>query len=110
VAYGSDSDKMLQVMELRLLRLIMNPAMIITYISGCLIAYIYGLEALGGWFHIKLTCVILMTIFHGLCARWRKDFAASNNKHSAGFYRVANEVPTLLMIIIVIMVILKPFE
>ena len=110
VAVGSESDKIFQIMEQKLLRIIMNPAMIVTYISGGVIAYIYGLAALGGWFHIKLTCVILMSIFHAMLAKYRKNFINGNNKHSAKFYRWINEVPTILMIIIVIMVVVKPFE
>jgi putative membrane protein len=110
VEKGSDSDKIFQLMEVRLLRIIMNPAMIITYISGFMISYIYGIKALGGWFHIKLTCVLLLTIFHGLLAKWRKDFTIGKNKYSSRFYKIVNEIPTILMIIIVIMVIIKPFE
>ena len=62
-----------------------------------------------GWLHVKLTAVILLTIFTCMLARWRKDFAADRNTHTAGFYRLINEVPTVLLIIIVIMVIVKPF-
>ena len=107
---GSEMDKTFQMMEYRLLRYIMTPSMIITYIFGSLVAYIYGIEALGIWFHIKCTAVIGLTIFHGLLAKWRKDFMKGKNKHSETFYRVMNEVPTFLMIIAVIMVIIKPFD
>ncbi|GAB4162447.1 MAG: protoporphyrinogen oxidase HemJ [Rickettsiaceae bacterium] len=107
---GSDMDKMFQTMEIRLLRVIMNPAMIITYIFGLLIAYIYGMEALGVWFHVKMLVVAGLTVFHGFLAKWRKDFAQGNNKHSEKFYRLVNEVPTFLMVVAVIMVIVKPFE
>jgi len=84
--------------------------MIIVYITGLMNSYIYGLEALGGWFHVKLTAVILLTLCHGLLSIWRKKFANDSNTHSANFFRVINEVPTILMIVIVIMVIVKPFE
>jgi putative membrane protein len=62
-----------------------------------------------GWFHLKLALVILLSAFHGLCAKWTKDFALDRNTHSARFYRIANEVPTLAMIAIVILVVVRPF-
>lgn len=110
VTRGSEADMLFQTMEMRLLRWIMNPAMIATYVFGILISYIYGLEALGVWFHIKLTAVLALSAFHGFLAKCRKDFAAGINSRSANFFRIINEVPTILMIIIVIMVIVKPFE
>ncbi len=110
VAVGSEMDKTFQVMERRLLRFIMNPAMIITYVFGLMNAYIYGFIALGVWFHIKMLAVVGLTLMHGMLAKWRKDFANGTNKHSTRFYRIANEVPTALMIIAVTMVVIKPFE
>jgi putative membrane protein len=62
-----------------------------------------------GWLHAKIFLVVLMSGFHGALSRWRKDFAADRNTRSAGFYRVANEVPTVLMIVIVLLVVTKPF-
>lgn len=107
---GSEMDKTFQIMEKRLLKIIMTPAMLSTYIFGLLTAYVYGLVALGIWFHIKMLAVLGLTIMHGLCAKWVKDFAKGENKHSEKFYRMVNEVPTILMILAVIMVIVKPFE
>ena len=107
---GSEMDKTFQIMEAKLLRVIMNPAMIMSYVFGLLNAYIYGIPALGVWFHIKMGAVIGLTIMHGLLARWRKDFAAGNNKHSEKFYRIINEVPVIFMVIAVFMVVVKPFE
>lgn len=107
---GSELDNTFKLMELRLLRYIMNPAMIIVYITGFMNAYIYGIEALGGWFHIKFTAVILLTLIHGLFAKWRKMFSQNKNTYSPNFYRVINEVPTILMVIAVCMVIIKPFD
>lgn len=107
---GSEMDKTFQQMEHKLLKIIMTPSMILTYFFGILIAYIYGFVALGVWFHIKMTAVLGLTIFHGLLAKWRKDFINGNNNHSEKFYRLINEVPPILMIIAVIMVIVKPFE
>ena len=106
----SEMDKTFQIMEERLLRIIMNPAMILTYIFGTVIAYIYGLQALGVWFHIKLSAVIGLSVFHGLLAKWRKEFARGENKKSEKFFRAVNEVPTILMVLIVVMVVVKPFE
>lgn len=110
VEYGSEADLLFQNMERRLLRYIINPAMIFSFIFGLLLAHIYGFQALGPWFHIKMFCVILLTAFHGILARWRKDFLNGKNNKSENFYRFMNEVPTILMIIIVIMVVVKPFE
>lgn len=107
---GSDMDKTFQIMEYRLLKFIMNPAMISTYILGISNAYMYGFPALGVWFHIKMLMVLIITLMHGLFARWRKDFVKGKNKHSEHFYRVANEIPTIAMIVSIIMVVLKPFE
>jgi putative membrane protein len=110
VAPGSEMDETFKIMEKKLLRIIMTPAMISTYIFGLLVSYIYGLEALGGWFHVKMMAVLGLTIFHGLNAKWVKDFANNRNKHSEKFYRIMNEGPVFLMVIAVIMVIVKPFE
>lgn len=110
VELGSEMDKTFQIMERRLLKIIMTPAMLLTYIFGLLTAYVYGVVALGVWFHIKMLAVLGLTIMHGLCAKWVKDFAKGENNHSEKFYRMANEVPTILMILAVTMVIVKPFE
>lgn len=107
---GSEMDKTFQVMERKLLRFIMNPAMISSYIFGLLTAYIYGFVALGMWFHLKMLAILLLTVFHGFLAKWRKDFEKGKNTRSENFYRMANEIPTILMIISVLLVIIKPFE
>jgi putative membrane protein len=107
---GSEMDKTFQLMEVRLLRIIINPAMIATIVFGLICAQIYGFKALGLWFHIKMTAVLFLVIFHMKLARWRRDFAIGKNIHSEKFYRIINEVPVILMIIAVIMVIVKPFE
>lgn len=107
---GSEMDKTFVVMEKKLLRIIMNPAMISSYFFGLMLVYIYGLEALGIWFHIKLLAIIVLTIFHMLLARFRRAFEEGRNNYSETFYRYLNEVPTIMMIIAVIMVIVKPFE
>jgi putative membrane protein len=107
VKVGSESDKIFQIMEKRLLRFIMNPAMILVFIFGFYLASQIGFEFV--WLHIKLTLVFILTIFHCFLSRWRKAFEKGQNKHSQKFFRIVNEVPTLLMIVIVTLVVLKPF-
>ncbi len=107
---GSEMDKTFQVMEYKLQKIIMTPAMITTYIFGIIIVYIYGFVALGVWFHIKMFAVLVLTGMHGMFSKWRKDFAAGQNKHSEKFYRIINEIPVIFMVIAVVMVIVKPFE
>jgi protoporphyrinogen IX oxidase len=107
---GSAEDRRFQLMERRLLRLIMNPAMIATYIFGiCLAATPGVVDWSMGWFHVKIVGILVLTAMHHLMARWRKSFAAGRNTHPQRFYRLMNEVPTLAMIVIVIMAVVKPF-
>jgi len=109
-APGSEGDRRFQLMERRLLRQIMNPAMIATYVFGGLLAAIPGLvDWSQGWVYVKLAGILVLTGAHHAMGRWRKDFAAGRNKRPQRFYRVMNEVPTLAMIAIVIMVVVKPF-
>ena len=110
IKIGSKEDALFQTMERRLLRIIMLPAMILSIIFGLWVAQIYGFKNLGGWFHIKMTLVLIMLYFHHFLGRRRKDFENGKNKYSAKFYRIINEVPTLLMVAIVILAIVKPFE
>ncbi|HEX6980651.1 MAG TPA: protoporphyrinogen oxidase HemJ [Alphaproteobacteria bacterium] len=104
---GSALSETLKVMERRLLRAIMNPAMIAVYLFGLLLFWVQDWHQ--GWLHVKLFFVAVLTVLHHLYALWRKDFAADRNTRPARFYRIANEVPTVAMIVIVIMVIVKPF-
>lgn len=109
VEFGSETDKIFQKMERRLLHIIMNPAMIATYSSGITLIFILdGIKNLSHWFHLKITLVIMMTIFHGMMSVWRKKFALGGNIHSNKFYRIVNEVPSVIMITIIIFVIVKP--
>ena len=104
---GELSDK-LKVMERKLLKTIMTPAMIGTWIFGIWIATLYEVWA-DGWFVTKFFLVILMTAMHGFIAKWVKDFANETNTRPQRFYRIVNEVPAVIMIGIVILVIVKPF-
>ena len=107
---GGDRAAMLEVMERRLLRAIMTPAMVVVLISALALLWLRGFEDFSdGWLHAKLALVVGLTAAHGLMARWRKDFANGANRHSQRFYRIANEVPTVLMIGIVVVVVVKPF-
>lgn len=107
---GSQASETFKVMERRLLRAIMNPAMVASFVFGGWLMWELGSGILAaGWFHAKLTCLVGLVILHGLMARWRKDFADDRNRHSARFYRVMNEMPTVLMIAIVILAVGKPF-
>jgi protoporphyrinogen IX oxidase len=107
-APGSELSETLKVMERRLLRLIMNPAMIVVWVTGPWLAWWQGVYT-DGWFVAKFTLVVLLTGFHHALALWRKAFAGDRNTRSERFYRIANEVPTVLLIGIVILVIVKPF-
>ncbi|MCK1637890.1 protoporphyrinogen oxidase HemJ [Bradyrhizobium sp. 157] len=105
---GSKQSETFKVMEWRLLKVIINPAMAITWLAGLYMAW-SGHWYTSGWFHAKLTLVLILSGLHGFFSRWVKDFAADRNTRSQRFYRIINEVPTILMIFIVILVIVKPF-
>ena len=105
---GSAQSETFKVMERRLLRIIINPAMVATWVLGMWLAFEGGWFR-SGWFHAKFALVIVMSAVHGFFARWVREFAEDENKHSERFYRIINEVPTVLMILIVILVVVKPF-
>ncbi len=105
---GSAQSETFKVMERRLLRAIVDPAMILAWILG--LALVTHLDAWAeAWMHAKFACVIALSTLHGFLARWRREFAADDNRHSARFYRLMNEVPTALMIAIVVLVVVRPF-
>lgn len=107
---GSELSETLKVMERRLLRAIINPAMIASFVFGGLMLATPGfIDWSEGWVWAKLALVVAMTIVHGGLSRWRKDFEADRNVRPAKFYRVMNEVPTLILIVVVILVVVKPF-
>jgi protoporphyrinogen IX oxidase len=97
-----------KIMERRLLKVIMTPAMIATWVFGLWLVY----EQIGllksGWFHIKLLLVVLMSGFHGAMSKWTREFAQDKNTKSPKFFRIANEIPTVLMISIVLLVVIQP--
>jgi protoporphyrinogen IX oxidase len=103
-----EMSEVFKTMERRLLRLIANPAMIATWVFGLwlMLGYVGWNH---GWLHGKIAIVVLLTIYHHFLASWRKAFAEDRNLRQARFYRIANEVPTVLMIAIVILAVVKPF-
>jgi putative membrane protein len=105
---GSKQSETFQLMERRLLRAIMTPAMIVTWLAGLYLAW-SGHWFASGWLHGKLVLVIVLSGVHGFFSRCVKDFAAGWNLRSQKFYRILNELPTVLMIFIVILVVVKPF-
>ncbi len=105
---GSVQSETFKVMERRLLKAIMAPAMIASWVFGLWLVYLTAAHT-EGWFVTKFFLVFLMTAFHMFEARWVKEFAADERRRSTKFYRVANEGPTLLMIGIVILAVVKPF-
>jgi putative membrane protein len=105
---GSEQSDTFKTMEQRLLRYIMTPAMAATWIFGI------GLVLLGhwytaGWFEVKFVLVLVMTVLHGLMNAWANDFRYDRNTKTQKFFRIANEIPTVLMIVIVILAAVKPF-
>ncbi|RCK40830.1 protoporphyrinogen oxidase HemJ [Thalassospira xiamenensis] len=108
VAPGSEASEKFKIMERRLLRAIMNPAMIASWIFGGYLIHAAGVMT-EGWFHVKLLCVVLMTGMHMMMARYRRMFDADANTKSQKFFRILNEGPTILMVVIVFMVIARPF-
>ncbi len=110
VELGSGTDEMFQVMERRLLRAIMNPAMISAWVFGLLLVFTPGIVDWSSvWPWTKAAAIVGMTWFHHWCGLRRKEFLAGDNTRTGRQYRIMNEVPTLLMIVIVVSVIVRPF-
>jgi putative membrane protein len=108
VTPGSDMDLLFQHQERLLLRAIMNPAMIATWVLGIILVLMGGWWT-SGWLHVKLVGVLALTWFHMWLAARRRDFVEGRNTRTGRSYRIMNEVPTLLLFVIVVMVIVKPF-
>lgn len=107
-APGSEQSETFKMMEQRLLKVIMNPAMMISWVLGLYLAWsVYGF--VGGWLHAKILCVFLLTLVHVHFSRAVRAFQRDENRRDARFWRLMNEAPTLLMIAIVILVVVKPF-
>jgi putative membrane protein len=105
---GSPQSETFKIMERRLLKAIMNPAMIAVWITGPIVAFNYG-EFRESWLHAKLLLVLILSGFHGYLVGCVRAFANDANDKSGRFYRFINEIPTILMLLIVILVVVKPF-
>lgn len=109
-APGSEASERFKVMEYKLFKLIMNPAMIATFVFGIVLALTPGLvDWHAGWFYVKLVSVFLLAGAHGMQSKWRRNFLADRNVKPQRFYRIMNEMPAVLMVIIVVMVVVQPF-
>lgn len=106
---GSDLSETLKIMERRLLRAIMYPAMLSSLFFGALLLADASTDWSAPWLHAKLLCVAVLIVIHLMMGRWRNDFESDANTRPQKFFRVANEVPTILMIVIVLLVVLKPW-
>ncbi len=105
---GSAQSETFKVMERRLLKAIMTPAMIITWVLGLALAWEGGFFR-AGWLHAKLALVLVLSGLHGFMAATVRGFAADRNSRTPGFYRLLNEVPTIALVLIVLLVVVKPF-
>ncbi|QDH15140.1 protoporphyrinogen oxidase HemJ [Oecophyllibacter saccharovorans] len=106
---GTEEYARLTLMEWRLLHQIMLPAMIVTFLTGACMAALPGVvDWHAAWWWTKLIALVFLFGFQGMCGRWQRAFARDDNTHSERFYRIANEVPTLLMMVIVIMIVVRP--
>jgi protoporphyrinogen IX oxidase len=105
---GSKQSETFKVMERRLLKAIINPAMIVSWALGLWLAWAGGWYA-WHWLQAKVVLALALSAVHGFFVRWVRDFAADRNRHSQKFYRIINEIPTILMIGIVILAVVKPF-
>lgn len=106
---NSELDLTLKIMEEKLMKIIINPAMLLSLLFGLILILINGFGSMGGWLHAKLFLLILLLGFHGACSKWRKNFYKNINTKSEKFYRIVNEVPALLMAFIVLLAVVKPF-
>ena len=107
---GTPESERFKIMERRLLRVIVNPAMAAVWVLGLTLAFTpQSGGPMQGWLMAKFVLVLGLSMVHGLFSRWRKAFATDRNKHGKRFYAAWNEVPAVLMIAIVILVVVKPF-
>ena len=110
VKKNSDASEMLKIMEYRLQKYIMNPAMLLTLLFGIFLLKTDGVVNWGEkWIYFKLLAVFLLLLVHHLLTKYRKDFFSNKNSHSKKFYKILNEIPTILLILIILLVYLKPF-
>jgi len=110
--YHSDKDiknetsETFKIMEKKFFNIIMMPAFIVTWISGLSMVHYIGFDT---WLILKIFFVVLLTIYHFICRKWLLDFANDNNKIKSKFFRITNEIPAFILILIIILVVFKPF-
>lgn len=106
---GSEADGKFREMERGLMVVVLNPAMIVSFITGILLIVAMPVYMQQGWMHTKLLLVVMMGGLHGMMSKYRKDFDKGQNTRSEGFFRTLNKIPGILMVLIVWLVIMKPF-
>ena len=102
----NETSETFKIMEKKLFNIIMMPAFIVTWISGLSMVHYIGLDT---WLFMKIFFVLLLTIYHFICRKWLLDFANDNNKIKSKFFRITNEIPAFILILIIILVVFKPF-
>ena len=102
----NETSETFKIMEKKLFNIIMMPAFIVTWISGLSMVHYIGFDT---WLILKIFFVVLLTIYHFICRKWLLDFANDNNKIKSKFFRITNEVPAFILILIIILVVFKPF-
>jgi putative membrane protein len=107
-AVGTPEYERFALMERKLMRVIINPSMIAVWVLGLALAAALGVWS-APWFHAKLALVVVLSGMHGMLSRWRRDFEQGRNTKTQRFYRIVNEIPAVLMVLIVILVVVKPF-
>jgi|TARA_B100002051_G_C16527802_1_gene531118 putative membrane protein len=105
---NNDIKSVFKIMEHKLFFYIMTPAMLASWVFGILLIYVQSYETFSFWLAIKLILVIILTFYHFLLLKWLIDFKKDSNSHSGKFFRYMNEVPTILLIIIIFVVVFKP--
>jgi len=107
-AKGSETSETFKIMERRLLKAIVNPSMLLVFATGFVLLYLTE-DWRDGWWQAKIILVLGLAGLHGFFARCVRTFAQEANERSARFYRILNEAPTILMVLIVVLAVLKPF-
>ena len=102
----NETSETFKIMEKKLFNIIMMPAFIVTWISGLSMVHYIGFDT---WLILKIFFVVLLTIYHFVCRKWLLDFANDNNKIKSKFFRITNEIPAFILILIIILVVFKPF-
>ena len=102
----NETSETFKIMEKKLFKIIMMPAFIVTWISGLSMVHFIGIDT---WLFLKIFFVVLLTIYHFICRKWLLDFANDNNKIKSKFFRITNEIPAFILILIIILVVFKPF-